>query len=301
MSTRHVSPLRYPGGKASLAGFLTDVIDLNDLRGCHYFEPYAGGAGAALTLLKAGAISRVSINDADVRVVSFWKSILNRRDRFIDHILSVPLDIREWNKQREICDRPKAHSQFAVGFAAFYMNRCNRSGVLTGAGPIGGRHQSGKWRLGVRFNREALSERILDISKMRSQIDIYGQDAIEFLKGALPRGNARKSVFVYLDPPYVKKGKRLYLNSYGHGDHGKIASYLNAQRQLPWLLSYDDDDLIRELYKDRHLFNLPIRYSLQQKRSADELIVCADRLAVPRSCCISGREAAIPKQSSYQT
>ena len=47
---RYASPLRYPGGKASLSNFLTDVIDLNDLRDCVYFEPYAGGAGAGLTL-----------------------------------------------------------------------------------------------------------------------------------------------------------------------------------------------------------------------------------------------------------
>ena len=44
------SPLRYPGGKAGLAPFLTDVLDLNDIRGVDYFEPYAGGAGAALAL-----------------------------------------------------------------------------------------------------------------------------------------------------------------------------------------------------------------------------------------------------------
>ena len=47
---RFASPLRYPGGKACLTGFLTDVIEMNDLRGGAYYEPYAGGAGAALSL-----------------------------------------------------------------------------------------------------------------------------------------------------------------------------------------------------------------------------------------------------------
>jgi len=296
MIARHVSPLRYPGGKASLVDFLTDVIDLNDLRGRPYFEPYAGGAGAALTLLKTEVVSEISINDADPRLFAFWRSVLVHSDRFVDSILSVPLTIDEWNRQREICARPDAHSQFAVGFAAFFMNRCNRSGVLAGAGPIGGHSQSGKWRLGVRFNRETLAERILEIYRMRSGIHVSGQDAIVFLKKNLPMGNARKSVFVYLDPPYVKKGRRLYMNSYKGRDHAGVARYLNTQKQLPWLLSYDDDALIRRLYRWRHVFNLPIRYSLQQKRSADELIVCPDYLALPRTCRISGREAAIPKK-----
>ncbi len=42
------SPLRYPGGKANLAGFLRGLIGRNVGEGCTYFELYAGGAGAAL-------------------------------------------------------------------------------------------------------------------------------------------------------------------------------------------------------------------------------------------------------------
>ena len=149
MHMRQYSPLRYPGGKASLSGFLTDVIDLNELRGGRYFEPYAGGAGAALALLAAGVVSDISINDADIRIFSFWKAALKQNSRFVDQVLSTPLTIEEWHNQRRVCCEPNAHDSFAVGFAAFYMNRCNRSGVLSGAGPIGGHHQSGKWRYTV--------------------------------------------------------------------------------------------------------------------------------------------------------
>ena len=48
---RHDSPLRYPGGKAALAPFLAETIALNGLAGCSYFEPFAGGAGAAFNRL----------------------------------------------------------------------------------------------------------------------------------------------------------------------------------------------------------------------------------------------------------
>ena len=278
-----------------MSSFLTDVIDLNELRGCHYFEPYAGGAGAALSLLATGVVSEVSINDADVRVFSFWKSALEESDRFVDRVLSIPLTIEEWSKQQDICGHPDLHDPFSVGFAAFYMNRCNRSGVLTGAGPIGGRHQTGKWKLDVRFNRESLAERILYLAKLRESIHLSCADAITFLKSNLPSGRARKEVFVYLDPPYVNKGQRLYLNSYNARDHSKIARYLNNQKTLHWLLSYDDDVLIRDLYYHRCVFNLPIRYSLQQKRSANELIIYSDYLELPRSCRISGKETYIPQ------
>ncbi|MDQ2733003.1 MAG: DNA adenine methylase, partial [Armatimonadota bacterium] len=172
---------------------------MNDLRGCVYYEPYAGGAGAALSLLRQDIVSELYLNDADERVYAFWDSALNASDRFVDRIDSVPLTIEEWYLQHDICIHPGAHSPFDVGFAAFYMNRCNRSGVLTGAGPIGGYKQGGRWKMNVRFNREALSERILALARVKNRIHVSCRDSIMFLKASLPRGRGRNRVFVYLD------------------------------------------------------------------------------------------------------
>lgn len=277
------SPLRYPGGKGCLAGLLADVIDLNDLRGCVYYEPYAGGAGAALELLRSGILSKIFINDADERVGAFWKSVLDENNRFVDEVLAVPLSIEEWQRQRNICSNPKVYGNFEVGFATFYMNRCNRSGVLTGAGPIGGYGQAGKWKLDVRFNREALAERILCLSRLKNCINVSNHDALDFLKASLPRGNARKRVLVYLDPPYVNKGQRLYLNSYEARDHASLARYITGQAILPWIMSYDDTELVRKLYAAQQLNILPIRYSLQEKRNDRELLIAPWNLALPKS------------------
>jgi DNA adenine methylase len=257
---RFASPLRYPGGKACLAGFLADVIEMNGLRGCAYHEPYAGGAGAALSLLRDGVVSKIFINDADERVNAFWVSMLNESERFVNRVLTAPLTMKEWYRQREVCANPGGHDRFDVGFAAFFMNRCNRSGVLTGAGPIGGLEQKGEWKLGVRFSREPLAERILKLARVRNQIQITHLDAIDFLKTTLPLGRDRRKVLVYLDPPYVHKGQRLYLNSYETKDHAQLARYIKGQRTLPWIMSYDDTDVVRELYCDQRLTSLPIHY-----------------------------------------
>lgn len=292
VTLRHVSPLRYPGGKASLAGFLEDVIDLNDLRGCRYFEPYAGGAGAALTLLKRNVVEEIHINDADPRVFAFWNAVLKETEQFANRVLKVPLNMEEWSRQRVVCANPSAHRSFDVGFSAFYMNRCNRSGVLTGAGPIGGLQQTGKWKLDARFSRDALAQRIRQVGAKRNHIHLSGKDAIEFLKSSLPSGLARRKVFVYLDPPYVNNGQRLYLNAYKPEDHSEIARYLSAQKILPWLMSYDDSDLIRGLYHKQNLFKLPIRYSLQEKKSASELIISPPAMTLPRSVEVHGMRTA---------
>lgn len=295
---KHSSPLRYPGGKAGLTGFLADVIDLNDLGGCVYYEPYAGGAGAALSLLKQQVVSELYLNDADRRVVAFWRSALYASEQFVERIRTVPLTIEEWHRQRDICARPKSRAQFDVGFAAFFMNRCNRSGVLTGSGPIGGYEQAGRWRMDVRFNRNALAERILTLARMKNRIHVSCEDAIVFLKGRLPRGRGRDRVFVYLDPPYVNNGQRLYLNAYKPEDHAQLAHYLDAQNALAWIMSYDDSDLVRELYAGHKVALMPIRYSLQEKRSARELIIAPHRLGVPQACRVHGRESLL--QTAHQ-
>ncbi len=289
---RFASPLRYPGGKACLTDFLADVIDLNDLRGCAYYEPYAGGAGAALNLLRKNVVSEIFINDADVRVAAFWNAAISHSERFVDKVFTVPLTLEEWHRQKEICSAPSGHKMFDVGFAAFYMNRCNRSGVLTGAGPIGGFEQKGKWRLGVRFNREPLAERILSLARNKERIHLSLLDALAFLK-KLPRGKGRSECFAYIDPPYVNKGQRLYLNAYGRGDHINLSRYIQAQVTLPWLMSYDDTELVRNLYASQRVSSLPIRYSLQEKRSARELIICPYRLSLPSVRRIGGQESGI--------
>ncbi len=278
------SPLRYPGGKASLSNFLIDVIDLNDLRGCEYFEPYAGGAGAALRLLETGAVNKIHLNDADRRISAFWQSAIHHTEEFIAKINSIELTIDEWHKQKAISQSPSRAKVLDLGLSTFYLNRCNRSGVLS-AGPIGGYAQEGKWRMDVRFNRETLINRIRSIGSMREAITISSSDALEFLKEKLPRGSARSRVLVYLDPPYVEQARRLYLNSYESRDHVFVAAHMRKQKVLPWVMSYDDCELVRSLYaNDCSVSNIPVKYSLNKKRVSNELLIAPPHMVLPHQC-----------------
>ena len=276
------SPLRYPGGKVSLAPFLTRTIELNDLSRCSYFEPYAGGAGAALRLLREGVVSELRLNDLDHRITAFWKAVLNEPQRFADAILSVPLSIAEWKRQRHIC-LTGTSKPFELGFAAFYLNRCNRSGVLRGAAPIGGYSQAGEWTINARFNRENLAERIFAISRRRKQIHITNMDALDFLVEHLPCGRERKRVFAYLDPPYYSNGNRLYLNSYKSHDHKNLARYIQRQGTLKWVMSYDDTPFMREMYATCVISHFSLQYSLQRKQQARELLIAPSHVRLPAS------------------
>ena len=186
----------------------------------------------------------------------------------------------QWEKENRIY-HDRSSDMFSLGFATFYLNRCNRSGIISGAGPIGGYSQSGKWRMNARFYRETLATRIMEIASLREAIKVYNLDAIDFLKKIVPHGRGRDRCFVYLDPPYVNKAEKLYLNNYAEEDHRRIAYYLSNQRTLKWLLSYDDTHLVREIYSGCLIIPLPIQYSLQSKRLATELVIFPPHLTIP--------------------
>ena len=293
---RFDSPLRYPGGKASLTAFLGQVIELNDLSGCSYFEPFAGGAGAALRLLREDVVSELHLNDIDCRIITFWNAVLNEPERFVEAIRSVPVSIEEWKRQRCIYLDSEASKPFELGFSVFYLNRCNRSGVLFGSAPIGGYEQTGKWRIDARFYRESLAERVLAIAKKRDQIYVTNMDAIRFLVEHLPRGNERKRVFAYLDPPYWSNGNRLYMNFYKNQDHRNLSHYIRRQKTLNWVMSYDNAHFIRDLYKTCGTFHLSLQYSLQRKQKARELLIAPSHVQLPDSVALvdTNDEEAVP-------
>lgn len=274
------SPLRYPGGKAIIAKYLRKIIKLNSIDHCNYYELYAGGAGAALDLLFSGDVERIILNDADKHIYYFWDAVLNQSKQLIEKIEGCNLTIDEWRKQRMIYDTYHEHSPLDIGFSTFFLNRCNRSGILSKAGPIGGFKQDGNYKLDARFNKEGLIKRIQLIVERKDTIEIHNDDTLDFIDKH-QKTLSQKSTFMYLDPPYYNKGKSLYLNYYTHKDHEELRDLLLEYRDVNWLVSYDYADEIRQLYEAFITREFELNYSLQNKRKASELFIYSDKIEIP--------------------
>jgi DNA adenine methylase len=188
--------------------------------------------------------------------------------------------IDEWQTQRSIYKNPHKHSQFKVGFASFYLNRCNRSGILVNGGPIGGISQAGTWKIDARFNRENLVNRIEEIAEYGSQIEISNLDALLFLAQAAAKYEGTP-FFAYLDPPYFVKGSKLYLNHYAPKDHAEVADYLTNMSDFPWVLTYDDVPEIRALYTAHSCYPFALGYSAHSSRSGKEVLIVPSHVVVP--------------------
>ena len=250
------TPLRYPGGKGRLTNYIKEVLAHNGLLNGTYVEPFAGGAGIAISLLLEGSVSRVILNDADVSIYRLWKTILEYNDELIEAIQTVDLTIDEWQKQHEIQMHKDRYSTFDTGFSTLYLNRTNRSGILQ-AGPIGGKQQNGRYRMDARFNRDDVAARIEAIGGMADHIDLYCSDASYFLQSYLPQACDRNNTLVYIDPPYYEKGSSLYMNHYEREDHEELCNVIK-DLDYRWLLSYDDTPEIREIYS----WSEPVRFDM---------------------------------------
>ncbi|MBE4916873.1 DNA adenine methylase, partial [Enterobacter cloacae complex sp. P4RS] len=233
---RNATPLRYPGGKGKLTEFLKDLIKINELEGCTYVEPYAGGAGVALNLLFEGVVSKIVLNDLNPSIHAFWHSVLYENDALCKLIAETQVNMDEWYKQKEIQSSAQEHSQLTLGFSTFFLNRTNRSGIIN-AGVIGGKEQTGKWKIHARYNKEALINRITKIGTLSDSISLYNKDAIVLLDETVPFLEGK--ILVYLDPPYYVKGQGLYQNFYQHDDHVNIANTVTNKLHSPWVVSYD--------------------------------------------------------------
>lgn len=292
------TPLRYPGGKGRLANFMKLLFLRNGLCDGHYVEPFAGGAGLAITLLRHEFVSVVHLNDIDLSVYSFWKAVLEEADALCDRVRRVPVTMREWNKQRAIYLNPTQHSTLDLGFAALFLNRCNRSGIL-GGGVIGGKRQTGKWKIDARFNRETLVSRIEAISRFRGRIRLYKKDAADFLREAPWAGYGK--ALIYLDPPYYKRGCELYENHYEPSDHEGLAELLSADVSSPWIVSYDNCSEIQSIYGGCRGISYEIGYSANVHREGRELMFFSDNLDCPRVTSplrVSHREVKVAFQKS---
>lgn len=290
MSTAH-SPLRYPGGKQVLGRLLCHLLHLNGLGGGTYAEPYAGGCGAALWLLFGEYVNRILINDADFRLYCLWESILRRSEQLAELIERTVPNTAEWERQREIYFAPSHFSRLRVGFATFFLNRCNRSGIIARGGMIGGRSQSGVWRIDARYNGKELANRVRKIAIFRDRITLTRLDALDFIKGIEADTAGASRTFVYLDPPYYRKGSQLYLNFYDPEDHALVAAAMRKRRAFRWVMTYDNVPEIRRLYREFNVVTFNVDYSTRNGSLGREVMIYPDGLRFPGTWT-----ARIPRQ-----
>jgi DNA adenine methylase len=215
---------------------------------------------------------------------------LNRTEELARLVEKTPVTIKEWHRQRSILRTADSQDSLQLGFATSFLNRTNRSGIIKGAGVIGGLSQTGNYKLDCRFNREDLVRRMKRVAKYRGRIHLSNLDAIPFMREM--QKSLPDNTFFCIDPPYFNKGSSLYTNFYGPDEHEDVAKAVLKLKQ-PWIVTYDYTDEIEALYKKRRQFLFDINYSIQTKRIGSELLIASKGLRLPEE--IRNRQTSRPQ------
>lgn len=272
------SPLRYPGGKGKIAPYVEAILQMNELEGAHYAEPFAGGSAVALSLLFSERVKQIHINDLDWSVYAFWKAATDHTEELIAKIIKTEVSVDNWRHQREINKDKSNRDVVEVGFSTFFLNRTNRSGILNG-GLIGGVSQEGDWKLDCRFNKEELVARIKRIGLYRTRINVTNLDASNFLTDHISQIPQR--CLIYIDPPYYVKGAYLYQNHFSHDDHLSLAKRVKEIKHHKWFVSYDNVEQIKLMYDDCEQEEFSIGYSARNYSKGSEVMIFGPNIERP--------------------
>lgn len=270
---RYLSPLRYPGGKGRLGAFVAELIAAQPRRATRYLEPFAGGAGVGLRLLYDEHVDEIVLNDIDSGVAAFWRAVFERTNELLDLVGKVSVNLDEWHRQHEIY-KQRPTDDVELGFATFFLNRTNRSGILGGR-PIGGLQQTGKWGIAARYDGDRLAERIRRIAAFASRVTVYSEDGVDLVSREL----SNQDTFIYADPPYLQKGDDLYLDTLQREDHLRLAEALADA--TGWFLTYDHDPRVLRLYPHLRCASFGIAHTAGVQHVGKEYAVFAHDLIVP--------------------
>ena len=273
------SPLRYPGGKYKLYNYIAELVRVNDCT--TYIEPFCGGAAVAIELLLNGVVNKIIINDYDYTIYCFWYSILYETEAFIELIQNVDVSLQEWHAQKNIRNGIDDYDLLEIGFSTFFLNRTNRSGIIDKAGPIGGLNQTGNYAIDCRFNKERLITEIRRIAEQREHIKLYNMEALTFMEEVVVH---TKKSFVFFDPPYYGRGPELYTNFYAHGDHLNLSkAILTKLKNRKWVVTYDNVNAIKSMYRKVRSIEISLQYTLQEKRKSSEVLFFSRTVVRPQN------------------
>jgi DNA adenine methylase len=130
---------------------------------------------------------------------------------------------------------------------------------------------------------------------MAARISVSQRPALDFFATIPHRANP---VLLYVDPPYLMKGEDLYMSAHSWEDHERLAGALLGTRH-PWILTYDLDQRVRNLYPANRCLEYSISHTAQSQRVGRELMLFSRGLKVSDVEVASYRKGSWLPYSSF--
>lgn len=227
----------------------------------------------------------IVLNEYDLAVYAFWWAVLNKSDELAELVSNAVFSVEEWKKQKEIYRQQDTSDLLQLGFSTLYLNRVNRSGILS-AGLIGGLQQTGNYKMDARFNKQAIIGKIQAIAAHAEKINLVSKDASQFLADYTKEHKEGISdTLFFIDPPYYEKGGQLYPLAFRHDDHTVLFNAIKEVRRYGWqyVITYDNHPVINDLYSDFDSLLFYLNYSVAGSRKQSEAMFYSDKLVMQQA------------------
>lgn len=203
-----------------------------------FVDVFVGGGSVAVGIANNFPSAKIVINDLDEYIWSFWTVICTKDglEKLISYIIQYKKptveDFRAWRQKAN----EKNLSTVDKAFLALFFNRTTFSGIFN-SGPIGGFDQSGKYKIGCRYNASHMSGMVRSLSEtfLNKKVQCYRKDYVDMLK----EYKDKEEALLYLDPPYMKQGHLLYNHHMKSEQYAEMANLLKGCK-AKWLVSHDD-------------------------------------------------------------
>lgn len=222
------SLFRYPGGKTWLIPILRKWLGY--YRPSVLLEPFAGGGVVSLTAAVENFVEKAIMVEIDDDVAAVWETVLNGYSEWLAN------KIEKFTFNYESVKYVLYHSPRSTherAFRTIVHNRAARGGILAAGAGLTKKGENGKG-ISSRWYPATLVKRIKNIKNIQSKIDFINGDAFPVIENHLHE----KDTALFLDPPYVMAGRRLY--RFSEIDHSKLL-LLASLHEGPCLLTYENN------------------------------------------------------------
>jgi DNA adenine methylase len=277
------SPLRYPGGKSRGVQFLNEFTpSFNEFR-----EPFFGGGSFCFYLVQKRKNKTYKASDLNYELFCFWTQLQKNKSELISgvqHIYDTYQSLKN-GKQLfyELVERRQSNlSELQRAIDFYVLNRITFSGVVDSGGYSQGSFEG-------RFTQSSI-DRLHKTSELIQHINFYCEDYSYLLQ------KDGENVFIFLDPPYYSATKSKLYGKKGilhtEFDHNKLFDTLNKTNHK-WMITYDNSDYIKDLYKNYFQFQWQLSYGMTTKYASggknEILIANYDLLAQKNENSISNK------------